>query len=173
MEDATWLSPIVIVLKKNGKLRICTDFRNLNAATKNDSYLLPFTKEVLDIWQDMRCILFWTSILGSTKSRCTRRSLEVCFYSGLGMFVWVIIPFGLKNAPLTSQRIVNWAICDFISDFMKIFLDDFSIYSDIASHLVKLRLYFEKCCEYGISLNPKKCSLLVYLDVILGHVMSK
>lgn len=48
VEDATWLSPIVIVPKKNGKLRICIDFRKLNAATKKDPYPLPFTEEVLD-----------------------------------------------------------------------------------------------------------------------------
>jgi hypothetical protein len=48
VEEATWLSPIVIVPKKNGKLRICIDYRKLNAATKKDPYPLPFTEEVLD-----------------------------------------------------------------------------------------------------------------------------
>ncbi len=48
IEEVTWLSPIVIVPKKNGKLRICIDFKKLNAATKKDSYPLPFTDEVLN-----------------------------------------------------------------------------------------------------------------------------
>ncbi len=48
IEEATWLSPIVIVLKKNGKLRICIGFRKLNATTKKDPYPLPFTYEVLN-----------------------------------------------------------------------------------------------------------------------------
>ena len=48
VNQATWLSPIVVVPKKNGKLRICVDFRRLNAATKKDPYHLPFTDEVLD-----------------------------------------------------------------------------------------------------------------------------
>jgi hypothetical protein len=48
VEETTWLSPIVVVPKKNGKLRISIDFRKLNAATKKDSYPLPFTYEVLN-----------------------------------------------------------------------------------------------------------------------------
>jgi hypothetical protein len=48
VEEASWLSPIVIVPKKNGKLRVCVDFRKLNVATKKDPYPLPFTDEVLD-----------------------------------------------------------------------------------------------------------------------------
>jgi hypothetical protein len=48
IKEATWLSPIVIVPKKNGKLKICIDFRKLNAATTKDPYLLPFTYEVLN-----------------------------------------------------------------------------------------------------------------------------
>lgn len=83
------------------------------------------------------------------------------------------MPFGLKNAPPTYQRALNCAFRDYIGDFMKLFLDDFSVYSDITSHLVNLRLYFEKCREYSISLNPEKCFLLVYSGIILGHVVSK
>ncbi len=49
IKEATWLSPIMVVLKKNGKFRICVDFRKLNRATKKDPYPLPFSNEVLDI----------------------------------------------------------------------------------------------------------------------------
>jgi len=49
IKEATWLSPIVIVPKKNGKLRICIDFKKLNATTKKDPHPLPFTYEVLNI----------------------------------------------------------------------------------------------------------------------------
>jgi hypothetical protein len=48
VEEATWLSPIVVVLKKNGNLRICVDFKKLNKATKKDPYPLPFFDEVLN-----------------------------------------------------------------------------------------------------------------------------
>jgi hypothetical protein len=56
---------------------------------------------------------------------------------------------------------------------MKIYLDDFIIYSDMESHLMKLRLCFEKCREYKISLNPKKCAFMVFLGLTLGFIVSK
>ncbi len=48
VEKATWLSLIVVMLKKNGKLKICVDFKKLNVGTKKDPYLLPFTNEVIN-----------------------------------------------------------------------------------------------------------------------------
>ena len=78
------------------------------------------------------------------------------------------MPFGLKNAPPTYQRIVNQIYKDYLNDFMKLFLDDFSVYSDVATHLPKLRLVFERCKQYGVSLNPDKCIFYVPSGVILG-----
>ncbi len=56
---------------------------------------------------------------------------------------------------------------------MKIFLDDFIVYSDMESHLQKFRLCFQKCREYGISLNPNKCAFMVFSRMILGFIVSK
>jgi hypothetical protein len=56
---------------------------------------------------------------------------------------------------------------------MKIFLDDFIVYNDMDNHLQKLRLYFQKCRKYGISLNPDKCAFMVFLGMILGFIVSK
>jgi len=56
---------------------------------------------------------------------------------------------------------------------MKIFLDDFIVYSDMDNHLQKFRLCFQKCREYDISMNPKKCAFMVFLGMILGFIVSK
>jgi hypothetical protein len=56
---------------------------------------------------------------------------------------------------------------------MKIFLDEFIVYSDMDSHLQKFRLCFKKCREYGINLNPDKCAFMVFLGMILGFIISK
>jgi hypothetical protein len=56
---------------------------------------------------------------------------------------------------------------------MKIFLDDFTIYSDMESHLMKLRLCFQKCKEYKINLNLEKCAFMVFLRLILRFIVSK
>jgi hypothetical protein len=57
--------------------------------------------------------------------------------------------------------------------FMKLLLDDFNMFNDLDTHLTKLWLCFDKCREFNISLNPKKCMFLVHLSIILGYVVFK
>jgi len=81
--------------------------------------------------------------------------------------------FGVQNGPLTYQRAMTKTFKKYLDSFMKIFLDDFIMYSDMESHLQKLNLCFEKCREYGIGLNLDKCAFMVFLGMILGFIVSK
>jgi len=83
------------------------------------------------------------------------------------------VPFGVKNGPPTYQRIVTKVFCEYIDVFMKIFLDDFTIFSDLSTHFEKLKKCFLKCNEYGISLNLEKCAFMVCFGTILGYIVSK
>jgi hypothetical protein len=74
--------------------------------------------------------------------------------------------FGLENGPPTYQRAITKAFKEYLDNFMKIFLDDFTTYSDMESHLQKFKLCFQKCKEYGISLNPNKCAFMAFLRMI-------
>jgi hypothetical protein len=56
---------------------------------------------------------------------------------------------------------------------MKIFLDDFIVYNNMESHLMKLRLCFQKCNKYTISLNPEKCAIMIFSRLTLGFIVSK
>jgi hypothetical protein len=67
VEEVTWLSPIVVMPKKNGKFRICVDFKKLNSTTKSDPFPLPFTYEELNIVTSVMPIHFWMDILGTIK----------------------------------------------------------------------------------------------------------
>ena len=161
VNQATWLSPIVIVPKRNGKLWICVNFRRLNAATKMDPYPLPFTDEVLDTVIGYAAYSFIDYFSGYHQVRIHEDDrYKTAFITAWGAYVWVVMPSSLKNAPPTYQRIVNQIFKDYLNDFMKLFLDDFSVYSDIETHLPKLRLVFERCRQYGVSLNPDKCIFL-------------
>jgi hypothetical protein len=83
------------------------------------------------------------------------------------------MPFRVKNGPPTYHKPVAKVFHEYIDVFMKIFLDDFTIFSDISTHLEKLKKCFLKCREYGISLNPKKCAFMVCSWTILGLIVSK
>jgi hypothetical protein len=174
VEEASWLFPIVIVPKKNGKLRICVDFHKLNAATTKDPYPLSFTDEVLDVVIGYALYTFLDGFCGYNQLSVAKYDrYKTAFVTKWGAFVWLVMPFELKNIPATYQRVVNKAIKEYLNKFMKLFLDDFSVYCDEATYLPKLRLCFEKYKEFGISLNPEKCLMMVTSGVILGHVVSK
>jgi hypothetical protein len=87
--------------------------------------------------------------------------------------VGVVMLFGVKNGRPTYQRVITQAFHECIDVFMKIFLEDLKIYSDLSTHLEKLTKCFFKCREFGISLNPNKCAFMIFLKTILGFIVLK
>jgi hypothetical protein len=81
--------------------------------------------------------------------------------------------FGVKNGPPTCQKAMTKTFKKYLDNFMKIFLDDFTMYNDMESHLQKLLQCFQKCREYGTSLNLNKYAFMVFLKMILGFIVSK
>jgi hypothetical protein len=173
VEEARWLSPIIVIPKKNFKLRICIDFKKLNVATKKDPYPLPFTNEMLNTVIGYEAYSFLDGYLRYNQISTTLEDkYKIAFVTYWGALIWKVMLFGI-NGPPTHQRIVIKTSRKYLDSFMKIFLDDFIVYSDMENHLQKLRLCFQKCKEHGINLNPKKCAFMVFLGMILGFIISK
>jgi hypothetical protein len=125
---ATWLSPIVIVPKKNGKLRIYIDFRKLNAATKKDPYPLPFTDEVLNIVVGYEAYSFLDRYPKYDQIYIVPKDIyKNAFVTNWGAFIWKVMLFRVKNGPPTYQRAMTKTFKDYLDNFMKIFLDDFTM----------------------------------------------
>jgi hypothetical protein len=82
------------------------------------------------------------------------------------------MPFELENVPLNYQQTMSMTCCEYVDVCMKSFLDDFNVFNDLKMFMAKLWLCFDKCGEFDISLNPKKCIFLVYSRVILGYIVS-
>ena len=174
VKKATWLSPIVVVPKKNGKIRVCVDYRKLNAATVTDAFPLPFTDGVLDAVAGHEVYSFLDGFSGYNQIRMHPEDQEkTAFVTEWGVFVAVVMMFGLKTAPTTFQRIIMEIFREFIPAFMQVFLDDFTVYSREGDHLQYLRLCLEKCRVYRLSLNPAKCVFGVSSGALLGHIVSK
>jgi hypothetical protein len=74
---------------------------------------------------------------------------------------------------LFYQRVITKSFHEYIDVLMKIFLDDFTIFNVLSTHLEKFKKCFLKCREYGISLNPKKCAFMVCSRTISGFIVSK
>jgi hypothetical protein len=168
------LSPIIIVPQKNGKLKIYIDLKKLNAATKKDPYPLPFTDEVLNTIARYEAYSFLDGYSRYHQiSIAPKDKYKITFVTNLGAFIWKVILFGVENGPPTYQRAMTKTFIEYLDNFTKILLDDFIVYSDMDSHLQKLRLCFQKCKEYGINLNLNKCAFMVFSGMILGFIVSK
>jgi len=135
VEEATWLSPIVVIPKKNGKLKICIDFIKLNVATK-DPYPLPFTNEVLNTIIGYEAYYFLDGYLGYHQiSIAPKDKYNIAFVIDWGAFIWKVMLFGVKNGPPTYHKAVTKTFKGYLDNFMKKFLDDFTMYNDMESHL--------------------------------------
>jgi hypothetical protein len=117
VEEVTWLSPIVVVPKKNGKLKIYVNFKKLNTTTMKDLYSLPFTDEVVKFCTFLNGFLRYHQISITPKKPTQNR-----FCDKLGAFVWVMMPFGVKNGPPTYESVVTKAFGEYIDVFMNIIL---------------------------------------------------
>jgi hypothetical protein len=92
----------MVVLKKNGKLEICVDFRKLNKATKKDPYPFPFSDEVLNTIIGYEAYSFFDGYLGYHQIFITPKDRhKITFVADWGAFVWMVMPFGVKNGPPT------------------------------------------------------------------------
>ena len=88
-----------------------------------------------------------------------------------GCFQYMVIPFGIKNAPTIFSRIVVVSFKDFIHKFIEVKFDDWTIFGFIKNHIESLRMMLEHCLQYQISLNLKKCIFCAPFGILLGHVV--
>ncbi|MCO5597558.1 hypothetical protein L7F22_051636 [Adiantum nelumboides] len=98
---------------------------------------------------------------------------KTTFITEWGAFIYLVMPFGLCNAPATFQRAMMTIFSEYLQKFMAIFVDNFTVYSSKEKHLEYLRLMFEKCREKRVCLNPYKCLFGAFRGILLGHVVSK
>jgi hypothetical protein len=110
-----WISPIVIVPKKNGKIRICQDFRKLNNAIKKDYFPLPFTNAILDAVAGHVCYSFFDGFLGYNQIRIALEDqLKTTFTTAWDTFASIVMLFGsinlLKSFWMTFVSLVKMRI---------------------------------------------------------------
>jgi hypothetical protein len=90
----------------------------------------------------------------------------------IGLFEWVVMTFGLKNAGATYQRAMNLIFHKLLENTVKVYIDDIVVKSaEFSSHLADLRKAFDKMRRYGLKMNPRKCAFGVSVDKFLGFVI--
>jgi hypothetical protein len=171
---SSWMSNLVVVRKKNGDIRLCVDFRNLNQMSLKDNYPLPNMEHLLQRVTGAGMMSMLDGFLGYNQVLLKREDqLKTAFTTPWGTFMYLRMPFGLMNAGATFQRAMDFAFRDLIPKIIEIYQDDLTVVSkERKDHLSHLRIVFERCRKYGISLNPKKSIFGIDEGKLLGHVAS-
>ena len=167
-------SGILFVPKANGKLRMCVDYRPLNAITIIDQYPLPRIEELID--QVGSTAKFFSKLdlhSGFHQIRLLPEDVpKTAFKTKYGTFQYKVMPFGLCNAPATFQRTMDLVFGQ-LRDFVGVYMDDVLIFSNtLEEHVKHLRIVYQKLAEELLYANPEKCTFaqpeVAYCGFIVG-----
>jgi hypothetical protein len=169
-----WLANPVIVPKANGKLRMCIDYTSLNKACPKDLYPLPCIDQIMDStsWCDL--LSFLDAYSGFHQIHMSREYRKhTAFVTVDGLYCYVVMAYGLKNALPTFVRAMSKTFGDLIRDRVEVYIDDIMVKTKRRSTLVEdLTLVFDKLRATHTKLNSDKCVFGVSLGKLLGFLVS-
>ncbi|CAB4443572.1 unnamed protein product [Rhizophagus irregularis] len=170
-----WSSPVTLAGKKNGNYRFCIDYRKLNSVTKSDAYPLPRIDELLEKFRKGNWFTSLDLAAGYHQVEMAENDKEkTAFICSQGLFEYNVMPFGLKNAPGTFQRLMDEILKEYIGEFVTVYLDDIMIYSrDFEEHLEHVDRVLNKLRENNMIAKLKKCQFGLKNINFLGHIVGK
>ncbi|XP_074559865.1 uncharacterized protein LOC141815896 [Curcuma longa] len=171
----TWLSNVVLVPKPGNKWRVCVDFRDLNKACPKDCYPLPRIDQLVDSTSGHEYICMLDAYQGYHQIPLSVDDQDkVSFITADGTFCYTVMPFGLKNAGATYQRLMDKIFRHQQGRNIEVYVDDILIKSERGSSLIA---DIEETCgtlrQYGLKLNPAKCLFGVRVGKFLGYVVTE
>ncbi len=172
--DSPYASPIVIVKKKDGSIRLCIDYRKLNNQTIKDAYALPNIEETFSALTGSK----WFSVM-DLKSGYYQVEVEeedkpkTAFVTPMGFWEFNRMPQGVTNAPSTFQRVMEKCMGTLHPKEVLVFLDDLIVFSkSLEEHEERLMKVLNRLKEYGLKLSPNKCHFFMKSVKYLGHIVS-
>ena len=175
VEYPEWLANIVPVPKKDGKVRVCVEFRDLNKASPKDDFPLPHIDMLVDSTAGHPMLSFMDGFYGYNQILMAPEDMEKTYFiTEWGTYCYRVMPFGLKNAGATYQRAATTLFHDMMHRDVEVYVDDMIVKSQGgADHLAALQRFFERIRQFRLRLNPKKCSFGVTSGKLLGHIVSE
>jgi hypothetical protein len=167
-------SPVIFVKKPGGGLRFCVDYRALNAVTVKNRYPIPLIQETLSRLSKAKYYTKLDIIAAFNRLRIAEGDEWLtAFRTRYGLFEYLVMPFGLANAPSTFQHFVNDVLRPFLDIFCTAYLDDILIYSEtLHEHKEHVRSVLNALKEAGLQLDVDKCEFhqteVTYLGYVVG-----
>ena len=164
-------APILMVKKKDGTLRMCIDYRALNAITIKNRYPLPRVDELFDRLQGAKYFSKIDLRSGYWQIRIHPDDVpKTAFRTRYGHFEWLVLPMGLTNAPATFMHLMHEIFRPFLDDFVIVFLDDILIYSkNLIDHRRHLRTVLDVLRQNKLYAKKSKCDFFRDHIEFLGH----
>ncbi|XP_019262764.1 PREDICTED: uncharacterized protein LOC109240565 [Nicotiana attenuata] len=156
----SWISNIVPVKKKNGQIRVCVDFRDLNKACPKDDFPLPIIELMVEATTGHEAMLFMDGSSGYNQTRMSPKDEEcTAFRTPKGIYCYKVMPIGLKNAGATYQRAMQNIFDDMLHKRVECYVDDLVVKTKNSRyHLEDLRIIFERLRKFDLKMNPLKCA---------------
>ena len=170
-----WGAPMLFVKKKDGTLRLCIDYRQLNKLTVKNKYLLPGIDDLFDQLKgssifskiDLRSGYHQLRIKDANVHKTTFRTLY-------GHYEFLVMPFGLINAPAAFMDLMNCVFRPYVDQFVVVFIDDILVYSkDRESHDTHLQVVLETLRKEQLYAKLSKCEFWMNEVSFLRHIVSK
>ena len=171
--QSNWSSPCILVPKHDGGFRFCTDFRKVNDKTKSDSFPIPRIADCIDQIGNAKFVSTFDMLKGYWQVPLTQRAREIsAFVTPSGLYQYKVMPFGMKNAPATFQRMVNKLVRDI--DGCEGYIDDVVIFSDNWSdHIRQIKRFFQIMLEAKLTINLMKSEFGKATVKYLGHIVGQ
>ena len=171
--QSNWSSPCILVPKHDGGFRFCTDFRKVNDKTKSDSFPIPRIADCIDQIGNAKFVSTFDMLKGYWQVPLTQRAREIsAFVTPSGLYQYKVMPFGMKNAPATFQRMVNKLVRNI--DGCEGYIDDVVIFSDNWSdHIRQIERFFQIMREAKLTINLMKSEFGKATVKYLGHIVGQ
>ncbi|SLM36779.1 reverse transcriptase domain protein [Lasallia pustulata] len=171
---APYASPVLFAVKPNGSLRVCVDYRKLNAITKRNRYPIPLIEETLAKVTGCKYLTKLDVIAAFNKLRMHPNSEDyTTFITSMGAYKYHVLPFGLTNGPANYQHYMNDVLWDHLNNFCSAYLDDILIYSKtLKEHTQHVRAVLQKLIDAGLQVDIEKCEFHVQETSFLGVLLS-
>src|ERR1044072_3088088 len=174
-KKATWIAnPVLVPKKDTDVLRMCIDYGPVNKHCPKDHFRLPRIDQIIESTAGCDLLSFLDAYSGYNQIRMKEEDEEhTSFITPYGVFFYKTMPFGIKNAGATYQRMMQACLKEQIGRNVQVYVDDIVIKTYSANMLLEdLRETFAALNKYRIKLNPKKCAFGVPAGKLLGYMVS-